>query len=147
MKCLASYLTAWLRWHQWLLLPLHPLLARVQVGWFTQARPDRQPRAPPSGRSSSPGLSCSAVRVDCGRRGGCPHREKALYCSCGLTPWLIDLEPLYSFTTGFEIQHCTWGAMCVPSLSPFINLSLDLPLWPSRPPRPDFFVFLSPCTS
>lgn len=40
-------------------------------------------------------------------------------CSYRLMWWLIDLQPLYSFTTGLEIQHCTWGAMCVPSLSPF----------------------------
>ncbi len=54
------------------------------------------------------------------------HTERRL-CSCRLMQWLIDPEPLYSFTSGFEIQHCTWGAMCVPSLSPFINLSLYLP--------------------
>lgn len=74
------------------------------------------------------------------------HTERRL-CSCRLMQWLIDPEPLYSFTTGFEIQHCTWGAMCVPSLSPCINLSLYLPFsdLPSLPFR--LFVFLTLCAS
>lgn len=129
---LASYLAAWLRWHQWLLLlPLLSLLASVQVGC-----PDAGEMVVHKGLIgdlelppvADPLLLICPLELHVGTVGGmeAAHTERSL-CSCGLMQWLIDPEPLYSFTTGFEIQHCTWGAMCVPSLSPFINLSLYLP--------------------
>lgn len=68
------------------------------------------------------------------------HTERRL-CSCRLMQWLIEAEPLYSSTTGFEIQHCTWGAMSVPSLSPCINLSFYLPFSDSPPSHSEFLYF------
>ena len=62
------------------------------------------------------------------------HTErKATSCSSGLIKWLIGPKLLYPFTIRFEIQHCTWGAMCVLFLSPFINLCLPLSLYPPPP--------------
>ena len=108
-------------------------------------RPERWPRAPSSGRASAPGLRPWAVAGT-----EAAHTERRL-CSCRLMQWLIDPEPLYSFTTGFEIQHCTWGAMWVLSLSLCINLSLYLPFsdLPSLPFRLFFFfaVFENLCSS
>lgn len=144
---LASYLAAWLRWHQCLLLlPLLSLLASVQVG-CPAAREKGGPMVhkgnlelPPV---ADPPLPICPLELYVGTVGGmeAAHTERRL-CSCRLMQWLIDLEPLYSFTTGFEIQHCTWGAMCVPSLSPFINLYLDLPFsdLPSLPVQTVFCV-------
>lgn len=147
---LASYLVAWLRWHQ-CLLPLLCLLASVQVG-----RPDARERGGgvggyihkgPIGNLELPPVAdhplvLCPLELYMWTVGGmeAAHTGRGL-CSCRLMQWLIDLEPLYSFTSGFEIQHCTWGAMCVPSLSPFINLSLDLP-FPDSPSLP-FRLFVS----
>lgn len=103
------------------------LLTSMQVGcsWLQTKRwLDWWAGAPSSGWSWPPNLPslgvCAAGGTDAA------HTERRGLCGCRLMLWLIDLQPLYSFTTRFEIQHCTWGAVCVPSLSPFINLFLDL---------------------
>lgn len=48
--------------------------------------------------------------------------------------WFIDPQPFYSFPTGFEIQHCTWGAMCVPSLLSLLSIFPSIFFSPSSVP-------------
>lgn len=94
-------------------------LTRMQVGC-----PDSRPKAgwigelelPPV---ADPALLLCPLRVHVQREAWMLPTQREGVCSYRLIRWLIDLQRLYSFTTGFEIQHCTWGAMCVPSLSPF----------------------------
>lgn len=89
---------------------------------------------------AAPGLRSRSLHV-CTMGGvEAAHTERRL-CSCRLMQWLIEAEPLYSSTTGFEIQHCTWGAMSVPSLSPCINLSFYLPFSDSPPSHSEFLYF------
>lgn len=102
-----------------------------------------QPRAPSSGRSSTPKLSSWTL-------GGmeAAHTGRRL-CSCRLMRWLIDLQPLYSFTA--RVWNTTLylrGHVCSIPLSLYQSFSRSSSLGLVLPPlQTTFFVCVCFCTS
>lgn len=120
--------------HQWLLLPcfflVPPAWEILGAGLYYKCKLELPPVADPG--------ALPTLLPDCGRL---PTQRGGFVAAGSCWDWLTRSRSILS-QPGLEIQHCTWGAMCVPSLSPLINLSPDPPLSNLFSPLPFKITFL-----